>query len=200
LRGSYWRSPFDDAACVCGATHALPQRVGRGPDPHTGAKNVFARAYFFSEIKGSGLLLTESIRAHFGKNTWFTFSRPPPPPNAKLMGFLLGRIFPHLAGTQLCISGRGGGERVIQAGAPYTGSVFSRRSRFSFPKRTRAKPLQGHLLEQVCFKGFLGPQGSPLHARAHNPNTCNAHSHTLARIPAGCHHSRSSHELSLTLL
>ena len=84
LQGSDWRSPFDDAACVCGATHALPQRVGRGPDPHTEAKNVFARAYFFSEIEGSGLLLTESIRAHFGKNTWLTFSPPSPSPQCKV--------------------------------------------------------------------------------------------------------------------
>ena len=89
-----------------GPTHPLPKRVGRGPDLHTEAQNVFAHAYFFSEIRGSGLLLTESIRAHFGKNTWFTFS-PPPSPNAKLMGFLLGRVFPHLAGHSTLHFGEG---------------------------------------------------------------------------------------------
>ena len=78
---------------------------------------MFARAYFLSEITGSGLLLTESIRAHFGKNAWFALS-PPPSPYAKLMGFLLGRIFPHLAGHSTLHLGGGGRGMHDSGGSP----------------------------------------------------------------------------------
>ena len=97
---------------------SIPTCRALRPDPHTEAKNVFARAYFFSEMKGSGLLLTESIRAHFGQKTLGSHFPRPPPPNAKLMGCLLGRIFPHLACRSTLHLGEGGRGKRDSGGNP----------------------------------------------------------------------------------
>ena len=94
--------PETELDTAVGITPHPPLRL----DPHTSRKCVRTRVLSL-EIKGSGLLLTESIRTHFGKTIGLHFPRPPPP-NAKSMVFLLGRIFPNLAGHSTLHLGGGG--------------------------------------------------------------------------------------------